>query len=107
MVDQALKPPRLELDRQTPNAAAIYRHWLRCFKTYLVASATTDGNKMGLLISRVGPRVYQMLEDAADYDAALLVLDDQYNRAQNEVSARHALPEMPTSTFLPYFVRFL
>ena len=46
---------------------------------------------MGLLISRVGPRVYQIIEDAADYDAALLVLDGQYNRAQNEVSARHAL----------------
>jgi len=75
MVDQVLKPPRLELDPQTPNAAAIYRHWLHCFKNYLVTSETKDENKMGLLISRVGPRVYQMIEDAADYDVALLVLD--------------------------------
>ncbi|XP_059842895.1 uncharacterized protein LOC132403513 [Hypanus sabinus] len=91
-METVLRPDRLDLDPQDPDAALAFEHWLACFQSYLeVVRATEPAVMHRILLSRVTPKVYSIIRDLPTYDGALDALKRQYLRPVNTVYARHRL----------------
>ena len=60
---------------------------------------------LGVLTNYLSPKVYQYVEDHADYDSAMGVLQDLYVKPTNEVYAHHLLAtrrQQPAETLDEY-----
>ncbi|XP_062897544.1 uncharacterized protein LOC134342847 [Mobula hypostoma] len=91
-MEQALRPEKLDLDPQMPDAGNAFELWLACFEAYLEEIKATDSvAKRRVLLSRVSPRVYSLIRDQPNYDGAMNALKRQYLRLINSVYARHHL----------------
>ncbi|XP_059827405.1 uncharacterized protein LOC132395116 [Hypanus sabinus] len=91
-METVLRPERLDLDPQDPEAALAFEHWLACFQSYLAELRATDPTVMyRILLSRVTPKVYSIIRDLPTYNGALDALKRQYLRPVNTVYARHRL----------------
>ncbi|XP_059841286.1 uncharacterized protein LOC132402453 [Hypanus sabinus] len=91
-METVLRPERLDLDPQDPDAALVFEHWLACFQSYLEEVRATEPAVMHrILLSRVTPKVYSIIRDLPTYDGALDALKRQYLRPVNTVYARHRL----------------
>ncbi|XP_059826347.1 uncharacterized protein LOC132394338 [Hypanus sabinus] len=91
-METILRPERLDLDPQDPEAALAFEHWLACFQSYLAELCATDPAVMyRILLSRVIPKVYSIIRDLPTYEGALDALKRQYLRPVNTVYARHHL----------------
>ncbi|XP_059830766.1 uncharacterized protein LOC132396820 isoform X3 [Hypanus sabinus] len=91
-MESVLRPDRLDLDPQDPDAALAFEHWLACFQSYLEEVRATEPAVMHrILLSRVTPKVYAIIRDLPTYDGALDALKRQYLRPVNTVYARHHL----------------
>ncbi|XP_059810268.1 uncharacterized protein LOC132383387 [Hypanus sabinus] len=87
-----LRPERLDLDPQDPEAALAFELWLACFQSYLAELRATDPAVMyRILLSRVTRKVYSSIRDLPTYAGALDALKRQYLRPVNTVYARHRL----------------
>ncbi|XP_072119415.1 uncharacterized protein [Mobula birostris] len=91
-MEQSLRPEKLDLNPQTPEAGNAFELWLACFKAYLEEIKATDPvAKRRVLLSRVSPRVYSLIRDQPNYDSAMNALKRQYLRLINSVYAQHRL----------------
>ncbi|XP_059843069.1 uncharacterized protein LOC132403623 [Hypanus sabinus] len=91
-MEPVLRPDRLDLDPQDPDAALAFEHWLACFQSYLAELRATEPAVMHrILLSRVTPKVYSFIRDLPTYEGALDALKRQYLRPVNTVYARHRL----------------
>ncbi|XP_059841033.1 uncharacterized protein LOC132402257 isoform X1 [Hypanus sabinus] len=91
-METVLRPERLDLDPQDPDAALAFEHWLACFQSYLEeVRATKPAVMHRILLSRVTPKVYSIIRDLPTYDGALDALKRQYLRPVNTIYARHRL----------------
>ncbi|XP_059822038.1 uncharacterized protein LOC132392216 isoform X1 [Hypanus sabinus] len=91
-METVLRPERLDLDPQDPEAALAFEHWLACFHSYLAELRATDPAVMyRILLSRVTPKVYSIIWDLPTYDGALDTLKRQYLRPMKTVYGRHRL----------------
>ncbi|XP_059833100.1 uncharacterized protein LOC132398117 isoform X1 [Hypanus sabinus] len=91
-METVLRPDRLDLDPQDPDAALAFEHWLACFQSYLEEVRATEPAVMHrILLSRVTPKVYSIFRDLPTYDGALDALKRQYLGPVNTVYARHRL----------------
>ncbi|XP_059823926.1 uncharacterized protein LOC132393115 [Hypanus sabinus] len=91
-MEPVLRPDRLDLDRQDPDAALAFEHWLACFQSYLAELRATEPAVMHrILLSRVSSKVYSFIRDLPTYEGALDALKRQYLRPVNTVYARHRL----------------
>ncbi|XP_059820940.1 uncharacterized protein LOC132391579 isoform X2 [Hypanus sabinus] len=91
-METVLRPEKLDLDPQDPEAALAFEHWLACFQSYLSELRATDPAVMyRILLSRVTPKVYSIIWDLPTYEGALDTLKRQYLRPVNTIYARHCL----------------
>ncbi|XP_059827450.1 uncharacterized protein LOC132395170 [Hypanus sabinus] len=91
-MEPVLRPDRLDLDPQDPDAALAFEHWLACFQSYLAELRATEPAVMHrILLSRVSSKVYSFIRDLPTYEGALDALKRQYLRPVNTVYARHRL----------------
>ncbi|XP_069769692.1 uncharacterized protein [Narcine bancroftii] len=89
-----LRSERLEIDPRSPEASDKFELWLRCFNVFLQASTTivqSDADKLHLLFSRVGHRIYPIVRDCETFTEAIDILKAQYLAQVNEVDARNVL----------------
>jgi len=87
-----LRPNRLNVDPDSPDAAKAWRHWSRTFTNFL-NGLTTEGqpDKLAILINFVGPSVFELIADCSSYESAFDTLANCYDKPKNEIFARHLL----------------
>ncbi|XP_072118179.1 uncharacterized protein [Mobula birostris] len=91
-MEQSLRPEKLDLNPQTPEAGNAFELWLACFEVYLEEIKATDPvAKRRVLLSRVSPRVYSLIREQPNYNGAMNARKRQYLRPINSVYARHRL----------------
>jgi hypothetical protein len=91
-MDKFLKPHRLDIEPDQPNADREWIHWYRTF-TNFVTSLSEDHtpDKLSVLTNYVSSRVYEIIVECTSYDEAIQVLQSIYIRPNNEIFARHKL----------------
>ncbi|XP_059799682.1 uncharacterized protein LOC132377435 [Hypanus sabinus] len=91
-MESILRPDKLDIDPQSPEAAITFELWFACFQSYLEEIPVTEPATMHrVLLSRVSPRVYSLIRDWPTYQGALDALERQYLRPVNTVYALHRL----------------
>ena len=97
-MDKLLKPSKLEVLPEEPEAMKIYDYWKKTFDTFFTAveAATPEPdragiNKLGLLTNFLSHRTYALVADAPDYASAETALHNAYHKQKNLVFARHLL----------------
>jgi hypothetical protein len=90
-MDTLLKPARLDLDPNSPSAAKEWKHWHKTFTNFLSECGERAPDKYRTLINYVSHNVYEYIEDCADYESALEVLNQLFIKKPNEIFARHLL----------------
>ncbi len=90
-MDTLLKPARLDLDPNSPSAAKEWKHWHKTFTNFLSECGERVPDKYRTLINYVSHNVYEYIEDCADYESALEVLNQLFIKKPNEIFARHLL----------------
>ncbi|XP_059824900.1 uncharacterized protein LOC132393533 [Hypanus sabinus] len=91
-MESILRPDRLDIDPQSPEASIVFELWFACFQSYLEEIRVTEPATMHkILLPRVSPRVYSLIRDLPTYQGALDSLKRQYLRPVNTVYARHRL----------------
>ena len=91
-MDRHLRPAVLTTDPSSPEALKTWRHWKRTFDFFLESLPDSPSpNKLATLVIFVGPSVYELIAESADYDNAITILESVYDKPKNEVFARHLL----------------
>ena len=91
-MDRHLRPAVLTTDASSPDALKTWRHWKRTFDFFLQSLPTEPPpNKLATLVNFVGPSVYELIAESANYEDALNTLEAVYDKPKNEVFARHLL----------------
>ena len=90
-MERYLRPERLDVEPDTPNATTEWKHWFSTFKNFLssMTEGTIDNHK--LLINFLSPKVYENILDSESYESAVENLKSLYEKPANEVFARHLL----------------
>lgn len=89
-MEKFTRPERFEGRHDT--TLSQWKHWLRTFEFFLSKSnATSDGDKLGLLINHISSEAYDHISDCTTYAAALSMLRDVYVKPVNKIFARHQL----------------
>ena len=92
-MDRALRPEKLDFDPSDPEITKKWSHWKRCFNVY-INSITTEANpvnKLDYLVGLVSHNLYELIDEAATYQAAIDILDGVYKKSVNVLYARHLL----------------
>ena len=90
-MSKLLKPERLNLDPQSPNAAKDWKYWFKTFENFIIMCGTDAPDKHLSLINLISSDVYEYVEDCTDYDSVKNTLEKLYVKSPNEVFARHLL----------------
>ena len=90
-MSKLLKPERLNLDPQSPNAAKDWKYWFKTFENFIIMCGTDAPDKHLSLINLISSDVYEYVEDCTDYDSVKNTLEKFYVKSPNEVFARHLL----------------
>ena len=95
-MDKVVKPDRLSLDPDSPQAFEQWKHWIKTLENYFEALAEIRGeglaaNKLRILISLVDSKVFDFIEDCDTYEDAIDQLKNMYVKAPNIIFARHIL----------------
>ena len=87
-----MKPNRLNVDPNTPDASKAYKHWLRTFTNFAAKfEADADSDKLELLINFVESNVFDYISDCETFADALSTLQSVYIKPKNVIFARHLL----------------
>ncbi len=87
-MDKILRPERLDTDPNSSGASKVWLHWKKTFQHFLAALNQERLDKLGVLTNYLSPNIYQYIEDCADYDSAMGILQELYVKPTNEVYAR-------------------
>ena len=92
-MDRILRPDRLEIEPNAPEASRTWRHWKCTFSNFIskLESGDVAPDKLHTLINFIGPHVYELIADVEDYDEAMYTLELAYDKPKNEIFARHLL----------------
>jgi len=90
-MEKVLRPERFDVSPNAQNAIKLWRHWFATFENFLATIEGENLNKLRVLTNYVSADVYELICEAADYDAALVILKAAYARTPNEIFARHSL----------------
>ena len=87
-MDRHLRPAVLSADPSSPDAIKTWRHWKRTFDFFLESLPQPVGdaaapNKLATLVNFVGPSVYELIADAATYEAAIQTLETTFDKPKN------------------------
>ena len=97
-MERLLKPSKLEVLPEDPEAVKIFDYWLKTFDTFLanVEERTEEDergrlDRLGLLTSFLTHRTYELIADAPGYAEAQRSLKNAYHKTKNVIFARHLL----------------
>ena len=95
-MDKVVKPDRLSLDPDSPQASKKWKHCIKTLENYFEALAEIRGegpaaNKLRILISLVDFKVFDFIEDCDAYEDAIDTLKNMYVKAPKIIFARHIL----------------
>ena len=89
-MDKALRPDRLEVDPNNPNAAKEFWHWKKIFEYYLeVFQENLD--KLCVLTNFVSSSIYDIFSDCTTYPSTLSTVINVYIKPTNTVFALQRL----------------
>ena len=91
IMDKYLRPNRLDMDPNHPNAAREWSHWSCTFENFLVAIKAEGQDRFKTLVNYVSPDVYGYIAQCTTYDDAIATLKSIYVKPKNEVFARYVL----------------
>ena len=93
MMDKVLRPDKLEVDAQTPDAAAIYDFWERSVKNLIQSSfaESTEEEKLFVLTQYLTYKTFPIIKEAKKYSEALLLLQKHFIKPKNISFARYLL----------------
>lgn len=86
-----LKPVRLDLDPNSATAGREWKHWHRTFTNFIDDCGTKAPDQFKALVNCVSSRVYEFIEECADYNSAIDILNNIYDKTPNEMFSRHIL----------------
>ena len=90
-MDKVLRPDKLEVDAQTPDAAAIYDFWERSVKNLIQSSfAESTEEKLFVLTQYLTYKTIPIIKEAKKYSEALL-LQKHFIKPKNISFARYLL----------------
>ena len=91
-MDRLLRPDRFDTEPSTPGATKKWIHWFRTFTNFLQSlAAENQNNKLSLLINYVSPVVFEFISECEQYEDAIKILNDLYDKPKNVIFARHLL----------------
>ena len=92
-----MKPERLNVHSNSPDAAKQWKHWTRTFENFLESLEQERRvgdpalNNLRILRKSVDCKIFNYIEDSDFYDAAIATLKALYVKTPNTVFARHRL----------------
>ena len=95
-MDKVVKPDRLSLDPESPQACTQWKYWIKTLENYFEALTEIRGegpaaSKLRILISLVDFKVFDFSEDCDTYEDAIDKLKNTYAKAPNIIFARRIL----------------
>ena len=90
-MERFLRPERLDVDSNSPNASKNWKHWKATFENFLDSFTTPPTDKLSILVNFVSPNVYEIIAECNDYASAIKTLKETYEKPVNEIFARHLL----------------
>ena len=87
-----MKPERLDLDPNAPNAAKEWRHWRRTFDNFIIECGIDPvPNKHRIITNLISANVYEHVGNCTDFQSVIDTLDNMLVKSSNVISARHLL----------------
>ena len=77
-MSKILKPARLDLDHNSPNAAKEWKHWRRTFENFIDECGDQAPDKFRSIVNCVSADVFEFVEDCSSYDDVIAVLEKLY-----------------------------
>ncbi|XP_069778848.1 uncharacterized protein [Narcine bancroftii] len=91
-MERLIRPEKLDIDPRSATAFKAFNFWLLNFENFLrLIEVEEDNLRLTALLSMVSLRVYENIQDATTYTAAIKVLKEMYNQPVNRVHARLVL----------------
>lgn len=95
-MDRLLRPTKLDVLPDEPDATKIYQYWLKTFDVFLTevlarADEEESVNELGLLTNFLTHKTYAFIADSETYQEARQALNSSYNKPKNIIFARHLL----------------
>ena len=91
-MERYLKPQIFDIEPSAANSSKLWLHWLKSFNNFISAlSDVNESAKLSLLINHVSTSVYDYIGECANYEDALKILKELYEKPTSEVFARHKL----------------
>ena len=95
-MDRLLKPGKLEVLFEEPDATKFFDYWQKTFDIFLTevlekADDADSVNKLGLLTNYLTHKTYAFVADTRSYDEARKTLNNAYHKLKNIIFARHLL----------------
>ena len=90
-MSKILKPSRLDLDHNAPNASKEWKHWRKTFENFIAECGEDAPDKFRSIINCVSASVYEYVEDCTTYDEVINTLVGLYVKTPNETFVRHQL----------------
>ena len=90
-MSKALKPLRLDLDPNSPDAAKQWKHWKRTFDNFIEECGDTAPDRFRSIVNFISAEVFDYVEECTTYDAVIEILERLYVKTPNKIFARHNL----------------
>ena len=95
-MDRLLKPGKLKVLLEEPDATKIFDYWQKPFDIFLTevlekADDADSVNKLNLLTNYLTHKTYAFVTDTRLYDEARKALNNAYHKPKNIIFARHLL----------------
>ena len=90
-MSKALKPLRLDLDPNSPDAAKQWKHWKRTFDNFIEECGNTAPDRFRSIVNFISAEVFDYVEECTTYDAVIEILERLYVKTPNKIFARHDL----------------
>ena len=90
-MSKALKPLRLDLDPNSPDAAKQWKHWRRTFDNFIAECGDTAPDRFRSIVNFISAEVFDYVEECTTYDAVIETLERLYAKTPNKIFARHDL----------------
>ena len=87
-----LRPKAFSTHSETDGAKGQWLHWIKTFTTFInkLGEVSAD-DKLNLLINHVDATVYELFSEAPDYDDAINLLTNTYERAPSPIFTKYTL----------------
>ena len=90
-MSKALKPSRLDVDPNSPNAAKQWKHWKRTFDNFITECGADAPDKFRSIINFISADVFDYVEECTTYTEVIETLAKLYVKTPNKIFALHEL----------------